>query len=135
MLFGNRGPRSSAARRRGEFHPRLQPLEQRYLLAIDLGGVLPPGLPNVAFFGQTEMSPVTCVLDGEDAIRKLGSVGKPVTTVAVRIVDDAMNDVPRGEVGEIVYRGPSMMSGYWRNPQATAEACEGGWFHSGDLVR
>jgi fatty-acyl-CoA synthase len=94
-----------------------------------------PGLPNVAFFGQTEMSPVTCVLDGEDAIRKLGSVGKPVTTVAVRIVDDEMKDVPRGEVGEIVYRGPSMMSGYWRNPQATAEACEGGWFHSGDLVR
>jgi acyl-CoA synthetase (AMP-forming)/AMP-acid ligase II len=94
-----------------------------------------PGLPNVAFFGQTEMSPVTCVLDGEDAIRKLGSVGKPVTTVAIRIVDDEMNDVPRGQVGEIVYRGPSMMSGYWRNPQATAEACEGGWFHSGDLVR
>src|SRR3954465_10873588 len=48
MLFGNRGPRSSAARRRGEFHPRLQPLEQRYLLSIDLGGVLPPGLPNIA---------------------------------------------------------------------------------------
>jgi fatty-acyl-CoA synthase len=94
-----------------------------------------PGLPNIAVFGQTEMSPVTCVLQGEDAIRKLGSVGKPVATVATRIVDDDMNDVPRGEVGEIVYRGPSLMAGYWQNPQATAEAFAGGWFHSGDLVR
>ena len=94
-----------------------------------------PGLPNIAVFGQTEMSPVTCVLDGADALRKLGSVGKPVATVATRIVDDAMNDVPRGEIGEIVYRGPSLMSGYWRNPEATAEAFHGGWFHSGDLVR
>src|SRR4051812_39866783 len=48
MLFGNRGPRSSAARRRGEYQPRLQPLEERFLLAIDLGGVAPPGLPNIA---------------------------------------------------------------------------------------
>src|SRR5215212_1007512 len=48
MLFGNRGPRSSAARRRGEFQPSLQPLEERFLLAIDLGGVAPPGLPNIA---------------------------------------------------------------------------------------
>src|SRR4051812_44990893 len=48
MRFGNRGPRSSAARRRGEFQPRFQPLEERYLMAIDLGGVLPPGLPNIA---------------------------------------------------------------------------------------
>jgi acyl-CoA synthetase (AMP-forming)/AMP-acid ligase II len=94
-----------------------------------------PGLPTIAVFGQTEMSPVTCMLDGADALRKLGSVGKPVPTVAVRIVDESMRDVPRGEVGEIVYRGPSMMSGYWRNPEATAEAFEGGWFHSGDLVR
>ncbi|PKK14938.1 MAG: long-chain fatty acid--CoA ligase [Thermomonospora sp. CIF 1] len=94
-----------------------------------------PHASNVALFGQTEMSPVTCVLQGKDALRKLGSVGRPVPTVAARIVDSDMNDVPVGEVGEIVYRGPSLMEGYWRNPEATAEAFRGGWFHSGDLVR
>jgi fatty-acyl-CoA synthase len=90
---------------------------------------------NVAVFGQTEMSPVTCAMDGADALRKIGSVGKPVASVSARIVDAAMKDVPPGEVGEIVYRGPGTMAGYWRNPEATAEAFRGGWFHSGDLVR
>ena len=46
-----------------------------------------------------------------------------------------MNDVPVGQVGEIVYRAPTLMAGYWNNPKATAEAFAGGWFHSGDLVR
>ncbi|MGY4866628.1 fatty-acid--CoA ligase FadD5 [Mycolicibacterium elephantis] len=94
-----------------------------------------PGTQILAAFGQTEMSPVTCMLLGDDAIRKLGSVGKVIPTVAARIVDDDMNDVPIGEVGEIVYRAPTLMAGYWNNPQATAEAFAGGWFHSGDLVR
>jgi fatty-acyl-CoA synthase len=94
-----------------------------------------PGVATVSTFGQTEMSPITTALDGEDAIRKMGSVGKPVPVVAARIVDDAMNDVAPGEVGEIVYRGPGVMLGYWKHPEATAEAFAGGWFHSGDLVR
>jgi fatty-acyl-CoA synthase len=94
-----------------------------------------PGTQILAAFGQTEMSPVTCMLLGEDAIRKRGSVGKVIPTVAARVVDENMNDVPVGEVGEIVYRAPTLMSGYWNNPAATAEAFEGGWFHSGDLVR
>ena len=94
-----------------------------------------PGTQILAAFGQTEMSPVTCMLLGEDAIRKRGSVGKVVPTVAARVVDGNMNDVPVGEVGEIVYRAPTLMSGYWNNPTATAEAFAGGWFHSGDLVR
>jgi fatty-acyl-CoA synthase len=46
-----------------------------------------------------------------------------------------MNDVPQGEPGEIVYRGPTVMQEYWGNAEATAEAFHGGWFHSGDLVR
>ncbi len=94
-----------------------------------------PGTQILAAFGQTEMSPVTCMLLGEDAIRKRGSVGRVIPTVTARVVDENMNDVPVGEVGEIVYRAPTLMSGYWNNPQATAEAFAGGWFHSGDLVR
>jgi fatty-acyl-CoA synthase len=94
-----------------------------------------PGTQILAAFGQTEMSPVTCMLLGEDAIRKRGSVGKVIPTVAARVVDENMNDVPVGEIGEIVYRAPTLMSGYWNNPEATAEAFAGGWFHSGDLVR
>ncbi|MBI5336506.1 fatty-acyl-CoA synthase [Mycobacterium sp. BK558] len=94
-----------------------------------------PGAQILAAFGQTEMSPVTCMLLGEDALRKLGSVGKVIPTVSARIVDDEMNDVPVGQVGEIVYRAPTLMAGYWNNPAATAEAFAGGWFHSGDLVR
>ncbi len=94
-----------------------------------------PNALNVAAFGQTEMSPVTCVLLGEDAIRKLGSVGKPVSYVQLRVVDALDQDVAPGEVGEAIYRGPTMMDGYWNRPDADDEAFRGGWFHSGDLVR
>ncbi|MDN4472630.1 long-chain-fatty-acid--CoA ligase [Demequina zhanjiangensis] len=94
-----------------------------------------PSALMVTVFGQTEMSPITCVLRGEDALAKLGSVGMPVPTVQCRIVDADMRDVSTGEVGEIVYRGPSMMKGYWRKEEETASAFEGDWFHSGDLVR
>ncbi|UOE43058.1 long-chain-fatty-acid--CoA ligase [Agromyces larvae] len=94
-----------------------------------------PNATNIAVFGQTEMSPITCALRGDDSLRKLGSVGRPIPTVQYRIVDADFNDVPRGEVGEIVYRGPNLMKGYWRKPDETAAAFEGGWFHSGDLVR
>ncbi|MCA9579296.1 MAG: AMP-binding protein, partial [Myxococcales bacterium] len=68
-----------------------------------------PNALNVAVFGQTEMSPITCVLRGDDSARKIGSVGLPVPTIQYRVVDDAMNDVSRGEVGEIIYRGPTLM--------------------------
>lgn len=94
-----------------------------------------PDALNCAVFGQTEMSPVTCALDGSDALRKLGSVGKVIPTLQARVVDPFGEPVAPGEVGEIVYRGPTAMSGYWNKPEQAAEAFEGGWFHSGDLVR
>ncbi len=94
-----------------------------------------PDSPLYTFFGQTEMSSVTTVLRGEDSLRKLGSVGKLCVNVEARIVDDDMRDVAPGEVGEIVYRAPTMTQGYWNNPEGTAEAFAGGWFHSGDLLR
>jgi fatty-acyl-CoA synthase len=89
----------------------------------------------VSYFGQTECCPVTCVLRGEDAVRKLGSIGRPMLNVEIRLVDDDLQDVPVGEVGEIVYRSPMVMKEYWNDPAATAQAFDGGWFHSGDLVR
>lgn len=66
-----------------------------------------PDAEIVAAFGQTECSPpITCLLHGDDAIRKIGSVGTPMLNVEARIVDDDMNDVaPGGSVGEIVYQG------------------------------
>lgn len=94
-----------------------------------------PNALNVAVFGQTETSPITCVLRGEESLRKLGSVGRPIPTIQYRVVDELMQDVPRGQVGEIVYRGPTVTKGYWNKPTETAEAFDGGWFHSGDLVR
>jgi fatty-acyl-CoA synthase len=94
-----------------------------------------PQAEVITAFGQTECSPVTCLLRGEDSLRKIGSIGTPILNVEVRVVDDAMQDVPQGEVGEIVYRSPMVMKEYWNKPEATAEAFAGGWFHSGDLVR
>ena len=94
-----------------------------------------PDALNLAVFGQTETSPITCVLRGEDSLRKLGSVGRPIPTIQVRVVDEDMNDVAQGEVGEIIYRGPTVIRGYWNKPAETEAAFEGGWFHSGDLVR
>jgi fatty-acyl-CoA synthase len=93
--------------------------------------------PNAGIFdafGQTEMSPTTTCLLPQDSFRKTDSVGKPVLNVEVRVVDEDMNDVPVGEIGEIIYRGPTVMKGYYKNPEATEEAFKGGWFHSGDLV-
>jgi fatty-acyl-CoA synthase len=71
-----------------------------------------PAAEIVSVFGQTEMSPVTTVLPSADSIRKIGSVGKPIPTIAARVVDERMNGVAPGQVGEIVSRGPSLMAGY-----------------------
>jgi len=94
-----------------------------------------PGVPVFSFFGQTEMSPVTCILHAQDSERKRGSVGRPIMNVEARVVDEDGNDVAVGEVGEIIYRGPTVMEGYWRMPEANELAFAGGWFHSGDLCR
>ena len=55
--------------------------------------------------------------------------------VELRVVDTEDNDVPAGELGEVVYRSPQLCTGYWDKPEETEEAFRGGWFHSGDLVR
>lgn len=93
-------------------------------------------LPRVKlwnFYGQTEIAPLATVLKPDDQLRKPGSAGKAVLNVETRVVDDQMRDVAPGEVGEIVHRSPQLLSGYYLDPERTAAAFEGGWFHSGDL--
>jgi fatty-acyl-CoA synthase len=85
-------------------------------------------------YGQTEIAPLATVLKPEDQLRKAGSAGKAVLNVETRVVDDAMQDVAPGEVGEIVHRSPQLLQGYFNDPEKTAAAFVGGWFHSGDLA-
>jgi fatty-acyl-CoA synthase len=84
-------------------------------------------------YGQTEIAPVATILKPEDQLRKAGSAGRPVLHVETRVVDDDGNDVPTGEIGEVVHRSPQLLTEYFKNPEKTAEAFAGGWFHSGDL--
>lgn len=86
------------------------------------------------FYGQTEIAPLATVLKPEDQMRKAGSAGRAVLNVETRVVDDAMQDVRIGEIGEIVHRSPQLLTGYFNDPERTAASFEGGWFHSGDLA-
>jgi fatty-acyl-CoA synthase len=94
--------------------------------------------PDVGFyncFGQSEIAPLATVLRPEEHAQRPESAGRPVLFVQARVVDGDGHDMPAGESGEIVYRSPQLCDGYWEDPEATAEAFAGGWFHSGDLVR
>jgi long-chain acyl-CoA synthetase len=70
-----------------------------------------------------------------DRERKPGSIGLPVGGTEMAIVDEDGNELPPGEPGEVVIRGHNIMKGYWKRPDATAEAMRDGWFHSGDIGR
>lgn len=86
-------------------------------------------------YGLSETSPVACS-NHPDRERKPGSIGTPIRGVEMRVVDEKDNELPAGEVGEIVIRGHNIMKGYWQRPEATAEAINAdGWFHSGDMAR
>ncbi|MER3452324.1 MAG: hypothetical protein C4344_01080 [Acidimicrobiia bacterium] len=86
-------------------------------------------------YGLTESASVATAISGDDYLAHPGSVGRPVPTVEIRIVDVAGNDVPPGVAGEIWLRGPTISChGYWRRPDANAESFSpGGWFHTGDI--
>lgn len=85
-------------------------------------------------YGQAESPMVITCLKPEDHDR-VGSCGRPFTTVEVAIMDDDGNFLPSGEVGEIVCRGTQLMARYWNRPEATAEAFRHGWLHTGDVGR
>ena len=86
------------------------------------------------FYGQTEIAPLATVLKPEDQLRKPGSAGRPALNVETRVVDERMNDVAPGAIGEIVHRSPQLLLGYFHDDERSAAAFEGGWFHSGDLA-
>ena len=94
-------------------------------------------LPQTRFwnlYGQTEIAPLATLLGPDEQIPKAGSAGRPVLNVETRVVNEAGDPVQPGAVGEIVHRSPQLLVGYYEDPERTAEAFKGGWFHSGDLA-
>jgi len=101
-----------------------------------------PGADFVQGFGMTELSgnvlyfdPDSHRLAAAERPELLVAAGRTMALSSIRLVDDDMRDVPVGAVGEIVVRGDQVMVGYWRRPEANAEAFAGGWFHTGDMGR
>jgi fatty-acyl-CoA synthase len=84
-------------------------------------------------YGLTETVSGDTFLDHDSIVRKLGSVGRPCVYLELDIWDEQGASVPPGERGEVVLRGPKVFKGYWRDPDATTAAFEGGWFHTGDI--
>ena len=93
-------------------------------------------------YGQTESSAVLSILNAEDHVldgtpeqlKRLGSAGREVFGTEVRVVDENGNDVKPGQIGEVIGKGKNIMKGYWKMPEATAEAIRDGWLHTGDLA-
>ena len=92
------------------------------------------GVQILEGYGLSETSPVA-TFNRLDRPAKPGSIGLPVWGVQGRLVDPLDQDVPLGEMGEILLKGHIVMKGYYKKPEATAEAMRGGWFHTGDLAR
>ena len=105
----------------------------------DALAVFGPRLAQIYGQGETPMT-ITGLSKAEHAARgddrwreHMQSVGRPRTDVEVRVVDEADRELPVGEIGEIVVRGDVVMSGYWNQPEASAETLRGGWLHTGDV--
>jgi long-chain acyl-CoA synthetase len=100
----------------------LQGFEQRFNCAVREG------------YGLSE---ATTAVSGHraDMVRKPGSVGKPLEGVEVRVVDEQDRDLPVGEVGELLVRGPNLMQSYYQMPDETEKALHGGWLHTGDMAK
>ncbi|MEQ8153269.1 MAG: long-chain fatty acid--CoA ligase [Smithellaceae bacterium] len=94
------------------------------------------GAVIVEGFGMTETTPVTHVNPFADGARKVGSVGLPISDTLCRIVDleNGIKDVPIGEPGELIVKGPQVMKGYKDKPQETANAIKDGWLYTGDIA-
>jgi fatty-acyl-CoA synthase len=124
-------------------HPRWESADLSSLRMITTGSTIVPerliqqvndrGIPLIQVYGSTETCPIAVYLKAQDARRKAGSTGKAAVHCALRVVDESGKDVRQGITGEILVRGPNLMSGYWNDPESTAAALVDGWFHTGDM--
>lgn len=124
-------------------HPRWGEADLSSLRMITTGSTQVPqpiiravharGVPLIQVWGATETSPIAAYLHADEAVARAGTTGRAARHCRLRIADVAGNEVPAGAAGEVWVRGVSVMNGYWEDPEATARALAGGWFHSGDL--
>lgn len=91
-------------------------------------------LPIHEGYGLTEASPV-CAVNPIDKAPRIGSIGKPIKGVEMKVVDEEGNEVPNGEVGELVIRGHNVMKGYHGLPEETEKTIRGEWLHTGDMAK
>jgi acyl-CoA synthetase (AMP-forming)/AMP-acid ligase II len=108
----------------GILHPAMQQAIETRLF---------PNAQTYVSYALTEASPGVTILKPGDRPQEPASVGKPYMCTEVRIVDEQDQDLPVGEVGEIIIKGPTVMKEYFRNPEETAQTLRGGWLHTGDL--
>lgn len=87
----------------------------------------------VQTYGQTEASPRLTALLPEDSVTKIGSVGKPISNVSIKIYNENDQEVENNIIGEIVAKGPNIMKGYYKRPEITKQVLKSGWLHTGDL--
>ena len=86
-------------------------------------------------YGATETSPMLTLTHYDDAPRKMASAGRIVPRVEIKIIDKNGKELPAGEVGEVIARGPQIMKGYFKNTKATGDKIKGDWYYTGDLGR
>jgi long-chain acyl-CoA synthetase len=92
-----------------------------------------PHIKVIQGYGLTETSPMITLVDPDKAEAKIGSIGRAVPGVEVKIVDETDKEVGAGEAGEIITRGPHVMKGYFRRPDATTQRIRNGWLYTGDV--
>ncbi len=86
-------------------------------------------------YGLTEVGPNCFSMTDAESVPKAGSVGKPIFHSQMKLIDSQGREVGVDETGELCIKGPHVSTGYWKNPEATAEALRDGWFHTGDMAR
>lgn len=124
--------------------PRWEAADLSKLRMISVGSTIVPehmvravggrGVPLVQVYGATETAPIAAYMPHRETTARPASTGKPAMHCEIRLVDEDGRDVAVGEKGEILVRGPNVMTEYWRDPEATRAAFTDGWFHTEDIA-